>query len=55
MNKLRIDKFYFMKFDARFYYLFFTFCYRYLNNKVYASLANGEVVIYSRDLRKFFW
>ena len=28
---------------------------RYLNNKVYASLANGEVVIYSRNLRKFFF
>jgi hypothetical protein len=44
-----------MIFDTSFYYCTcFCFCYRYLNNKVYASLANGEVVIYSRDLRKFF-
>jgi hypothetical protein len=45
----------FLIYDARICFLVvFNFCYRYLNNKVYASLANGEVVIYSRDLRKFF-
>lgn len=34
--------------------LLFLFSYRYIDNRVFVSLANGELIIYSRDQGKSF-
>lgn len=46
-----------MKLNFFFFFFFFLFIliyYRYLDNKVFVSLANGDITVYSRDHSKSY-
>lgn len=46
-----------LEFDFSLFFFFFLFIliyYRYLDNKVFVSLANGDITVYSRDHSKSY-